>query len=757
MFTFMHKYRVAILSLMLLSLVGFGAWGAIQGLVGGEDANPVLGSFVIPGSGEVHEVTGAEWRPIALQVMRNSEGFKRALSLGDDDGQLLAWDFIVLAEAARAAGIVISDDEVVDTLRKSYNIPEEEELKLPDSVLDFQRQFMAAATFRSQFARPTGGGDWQQIYERFRRDNEEVKGRYVLFERPDPDSFDLDISDEGDRKKLQEWWDANPRLKSMKRIPEEVDLEVLWVRLQDKSVSEVDQEFREKWSALAGDYPVTEEEIQARWTKHGPVYEAMAVAEAEIRQKQLEAAQKAENKAAKEEGREPADLLKGDQPEHFDLVKERIRQEIVIGKIMQQAWIQAHDQDADMEGLAEKYNLKHAVVKELDQVKLQTHPDFGTPRASQLIFGGLSRKDLEVGKVARYVTETTGAFIEDIFDEPGSFLAVYRVVDHRQPRDPELADVIGWALEQWRKEQADKGLEKLAEDFRAAVDEKISSIIADKKAELEAERDRKVAEKIEKEGLSREKEEDKLQIQSIESIENRDLERQLNEEKGKHEAAVFAEVATARGLEVRDTGWITESSGGFPQFPEGLDPAEKHRRIWRHRGHLSKLAALEPGRMGPPDVDQAAGLALVTVLDEKREPTPEDMYRSPNQVQPIRNQLNPRPAPDSFRFETFKSPEWFSLSAPRTEEGIAAERKLDQEREARRRARQKAKADAARAAAAEEKRRADAEKAAEEPPEEGQPEDSPPAEGDPNQPESRPAVVPPGPDRVQPPPRDPKK
>lgn len=675
MFEMMHKYRVPILVVLFVGLFGWGAWSGIQQLVEKDTEDPLIGTFRLPGETEEHKVRASEWHAvltgIAGSFFRNIESFGKVLGVADTERDQVIWDFIVLREAARKAGVVVTD--------RDAGIVDEEGVRaaISDSQAQFEKDWRAVYQFKSQLGTDPGGASYGEIYERFKTEHEEVRGKAAVFARKDLSEYKLDLEKPEDLKKLEDFWEQNKWLGTRKMVPEKLDLEVAYMRFRDRSFAEVAEDYEQNWKAGAEGITVTDEEVKKRWDDWSTQYETFFDKELA----KLKTDQEEENKRAKEEGREPKDLSAGDQPGKDVRAKEHVRRELLAGRLLTKVLDEVKAGKV-MKDLCAQYKVACVTLEKKSLDELMEQPEFGNGRVKQHLMTGIARlKDgkLKEGEIYEYET-TTKEYIPRIFDEPGAFVAVFRLIAHHPSRPNELKEIREEVIEEWRKRQGDDELRDRVKSFRDAIDAKVLEVPAVKELseKLQKERDEAVAKEIEEAKLSRDNAEHKTRIEQVERKHDSQKELKLTEEKQKHEKDVFLALAAeqaAQGVTLNDVGWIRKSSAKYMTYAGATAPEEKLNRFLRSQVVVNGLTYLQPGRVGHPTPDPQSGLSAVLMLEEKRAPEEAEMLRRADKVQTIASQMSQQARPDDWSYKNMKSDQWFSLWAWDTEKGIAEQEK----------------------------------------------------------------------------------
>jgi|GEM_PF-5701967 len=682
MFEIMNRYRVAILCLLFVGLFGWGAWGAIDALLsGGSEEDQEIATFQIPGEATKRSIMASEWAGVREQV-----GDERALSLycmmlqlGDKSLEQFIYDYLVLKAAAEKAGVQATDGEARKFVSMFYRV--DEKARVPENTLAFFRGLVSAQRFRFLYLADPGGAPYDKLWTTYKSDYELLHGRAVVFDaiKPADIPFDPDTVDK-DKKALVDFWDENQWLKAANKLEAEVDLEVVHVRYADKSLAAFDAEAQKFAEALAA-FPVTDEEVAKRFEIHKAAWAKLLADEAaEIARKQ-----EAEDKQAKAENREPKDLTPGDQPSDLEKLRGRIKQEIAFGRLLAKVGEEAKS-GAVLADLAKKYGLNFSEHKAMSADKLQTQPEFGTPRAKQLIFGNgaewLASGKLKAGDIVPYESTNAQQFVAGCFDEPGAFQALFRLMAHRKEREPELKDIREKVISEIKKRRVTEDLSQRGREFKEAVTKAVDElpVMQELKTKLEGERTAALAKAMEEEKLTRDNAEHKDKIALIEARLDRERDDKLALERALHEGEALASVAAAKNLKVESIPPCYRQMASTAQWREGLSTEERKNRLFRTATVVHKLASSDIGRVGEPAYEAGGGIGAIVILDKREAPAESDLLQRPDRTKTVADRLKERPAQDEWAYRNFKSASWFSLKAPRFEEAELANEELRKRR-----------------------------------------------------------------------------
>lgn len=687
MFSFMYKYRIPILCCIFLGLTGLGIWGAVAGLVS-DRRDPLMGSYRIPGSEARIEVHYSELQ----DALRQLEGFRmmgldrwirRIFPQDYRDGWLAAWNLLVLREAAEKAGILVTQDELAQMLGM------EELPGASDWRVETLRSYLLVTRYLSHYMRDPAQPTYEELYKQYRDKYEEVRVRYVTFERREPESFELDPEDEDDKKVLAEYWEANPDLKQRFPIPPRIDFEAVWINFKEKVPADPEkpdgeqigfmERFDRRWKDVADREGITvsEEEIVQRYNANKMAYDDKA---GELR-----------------EASGGEDVEAGDQKTRFEWVKPWIRRELTAMKIIGRFMEKAAEVPADrsLEELAGEYDLPYGTRRRVDSTEFQKIPEFGTPAFAGPLFAQGEQQPAE-GEI---VHAPGGGAVPGVFANATTFTAAFRINKHHPRREPELEEVVDKVIDAWQKERAREELEERSGSFRDLVFEIAESRIADVVTEAEKEAERKIEERIAEQELDPDSEEDEARIEEIRRLYRSEARKKIEEARAPHEAEAFVKAVTrfseehGEDLPLDRSPWLSSALRGSVSYPEGILPAEKRARMVRDPTKVQRLKGVKEGRISDVIRDDRAGAALVAQVLEMRKPTVQDFYEAEKAgswaVRSLVSQLSSRPSP-GVAFQELAAPEAFDIRSQEAQERLK-QREESRRRRAERRARERAR------------------------------------------------------------------
>lgn len=212
----------------------FPSFGDMSDVLGGRaSGDKLFGSFTEWPTGKSHDVSELAYshakRGLALFMGRNGE-------LSDD----AVWQHLMLVADARAAGLVVTDTEIGQGLRDSFpGQPVTAELytQIWRNMLgfpsarafdEFYREILLSQRWREALEADARVVDANDVYQRWRVDNELFDLDVMLFPDVEPES----IADPGDDV-LTAWFDEMPVYLRERRFadPARYDLAVAWLPL----------------------------------------------------------------------------------------------------------------------------------------------------------------------------------------------------------------------------------------------------------------------------------------------------------------------------------------------------------------------------------------------------------------------------------------------------------------------------------------------------------------------------------------------
>jgi hypothetical protein len=708
----MERVKMPALWICVIIMGGFGVLSLFGDLFKSAGQEIVeIGTFEVPGGDKVtltnldfytksqevvprlHHLYGGRGRADDAQIA------SQALRVQARDEEELAWSWLMLSEAARSAGIAVTDDVIVNATKKAGGQEitlRDYQRRTPEEDRALRRDLIAIDRFRDAVDKAQPEATWDKIYERFKTTFEDLHGSFVLFDHQKTDVPLDPKNNPEDRKKLEAWLAENPAVRGQRRIPEELDAKVLYARFKDEPTEALQKQYDERWAPLVKELglDVTDEKLRQRFDVFRSAWEVPLQAALQKYEKSLESR---------------PDSRSIDRPSEFDLVKDRLRIEYLATRLAEKAFeeVTRAENPLSFEDAMSKYGLKLTEVSHLDSLRIQQHPDFASPRAAMSMLQGLREKTLKPGDVYAYRGDASLA--SGPVEEPGSSVAIWKLTGYHPEREATLddklndKDVMDFFVEEYRKKKRQDLAKEDAETFRKAVEDRVNAAVAPKAAELEAEMNATVDRLLAEQKLDRAKPEDKPRILEIENAERLKKDEKLDAERAKIEPNMFQAVAAERFMTVHDTGWIPKTTTRNATFAasDTISTAEKAEQFFRKAARRLALAATRPGRMGPVETEPNWYAAAVPLLVEKREPKPEDLYKlSKSQLESLKNQVVPRVQTTQFwNYENFKRPEWFNLNVPRIEQGLEERRKADQKRAEQKRLQDEKKAKQAKARA----------------------------------------------------------
>jgi hypothetical protein len=688
-FELMEKVRMPALWICVIIMGGFGVLSLFGDLFAkqGDVPEEELGTFEVPGGEKVtltNKVFYTESQEIVPRLHRMFGGRanvddaqigSQLLKVTVRDEEELAWAWFMLREAAKAAGILVTDDVIVNARNKSgmETTLREYQRREPEETRRLLRDLTAISKFRNAIDKAQAEATWDKLFERFKATFEDLRASFVLFDTQKTEvAFDPKNNPE-DRKKLEAWLTENPNVRSQRRIPEELDAQVLYARFKDETTQKLKEQYDARWAPLVKELnlEVSDEKLRQRFDIFKSAYDVPLRLASDEFERGL---------ASRPDSRAVVD-----RPTEFEMVKDRLRIEYLVTRLVEKAFeeVSRAEKPLSFEDAMQKYGLRLAEISHLDSKSIQTHPDFASFRATAIL-QELRQKGMKPGDVYKYQGDPSLA--SGAIEETGGSVAIWRPTAYHAEREATLDDpgAMDFFVDEYKKKRRQDLAKEEAEAFRKAVEERVTAAVAPKVTELEAAMQAEIERQITEAKLDRQNPEHKPLILAIENDERQKKDAKLDQERSQVEPNMFLAVANERFLTVHDTGWIAKTTNRNSTFQpsEKLTTSEKAEQFFRKTQRRLALAGLKPGRMGQVETETNWYAAAVPLLLEKREPKPEDLYKlSKQQLDQLKGQVNPRVNSTQFwSYENFKRPEWFNLNVPSLEKGIEARRLTDQKK-----------------------------------------------------------------------------
>jgi hypothetical protein len=685
MFEWMQKYKAWILVFVLVSMMGFGTWGLLQGS-GGQD--PVIATFEVPGAVEPVELMRSD--TVVLQrLMEAAPRLAFATTTLCPNLATTRWNyvdqpwaiaFLAANRLALAAGVPAPGPQVDDFLRASLGLEAGASLEgqsIPDTFREHAERAVRvyqlnrlhetgalAASLPPLMAMPVQNEgpeylalrDREEHFQEWAKDRKYLHLATVAFEPGDAEGYQLDLSKKPEQLKLLKWWrdEASIALKNQKKIPEKLAVEVAWVRYDFETKPEFDKVFAERFAkpyeALAAKPKIDFPTLDGRYRKDPSAYDRYAEREIERLEKE-----RAEN----------GETTTGDQPSKLDVARPLIEQEIklqALGKDLIDACgglVQAES----MESRAKARGFNFARVEET-LPDLEKNVDFGKTEWVRKLAALAKSQELQPGAVYLHKDAQGETPYDGVFLQPTERVIVVRYLGRVDAQDPVFADIQDWVNERYAEERAKAEPKEKADAFRAAVDAEIDALLAEKKAELEKQRAEAVAKRIADEALDPKAQPERAA--QIEKEEQEKVDEALAELRSGKEAAAFEAAAEKAGLTILETGWLETAPAlppTFPGFDDDPSVTEKQRRLLANNARLKQYADLGEGRVFPVLNDVRAGITVLGVVRALREASIEDYWRRcPEALQPL-PEFSESPA-SLLDLATLQRPEFLGLKRP---------------------------------------------------------------------------------------------
>lgn len=269
----MFLWATVVFSVLIFAT--FSGFGDLEALIAGRGAGDVIGEFTVASTGAVRQVSFDEFHRVRTGLNRISQASRRE-PVEDDD----VWAHLMLAEDARAAGLVVTDQELAQAMTGGQPVSRAQY----DQHWRDRLQFSSAREFEQLMRDTILGARWQQysaqserivsaedVYARWRVDNELFDYEALLV-------ADLPLEEvaDPDEATLQAWWDGlNPGMRAQQYAESaRVDLVAAWLAFSDEHPEEL----------LAAEPEPSAAEIDARFSSlQRTRYEGVEAADDAIR------------------------------------------------------------------------------------------------------------------------------------------------------------------------------------------------------------------------------------------------------------------------------------------------------------------------------------------------------------------------------------------------------------------------------------------------------------------------------------------
>ncbi|MFT7463234.1 MAG: hypothetical protein ACI9EF_001578 [Pseudohongiellaceae bacterium] len=258
-FSTYRKYQTPLLIAAVVFTVAvfvfFPSFGAMDDLAQGGDPNSVFGRFRLHGGGETVDVTQWEFSQAHQDMGRFLGSFN-----GLEDEQV--WQSLMLAADARAAGLRVSDADLVSFFRNAglddvmyETIWRSKNFDSAKSFEAFVAEFLLVQQWTDVLMREASIVSADEVYLGWRVDHELFDLEAMVFADAEPES----IADPGDEA-LSAYFDETPEYLRDRRFvdPAQYGVAYAWLPL-DMDVSDLPAEFMDVLPE------VTDDNVEVRW------------------------------------------------------------------------------------------------------------------------------------------------------------------------------------------------------------------------------------------------------------------------------------------------------------------------------------------------------------------------------------------------------------------------------------------------------------------------------------------------------------
>lgn len=696
-FGMLHKYRLPIFYVCIFSLFGFGVWGVIAdslNLSGSYDPDELIATW--EWNGESHDVTRGEFDTILYQ--------NRSQYDAEEDRAAAVLATLIRAHMIKLSGVHVSDDEmkkvidtdVKDNVRRAMGLGETDAVdkiayrkytgniyrQTPDVYETLLRDGLTAHKFMRDIDRASDDTTTAEIFEYFKKSNAKIKLKGVFFSTDTyKDAAKLATEKVGDvdeltaesRTKLETWWKALSEMerKAYHKGGAVLDVEGIGFRFMGKTDAELDAEFKKEDAVtktslerLTAEFAPTAADLDRMKTRLGMSREAYGMAaDADIEAVFVE--------------KQPRLITEWKIWTLVKKVHSRILADIEEKKTVIFADV------AQANGL-QSFRLSRIKLEAM--LKHEEYPGF--------YVGQLA--GVEPGRVLNFSMATgpgTTGFENGPVDEIGKHVSIFRMIEKELNPEPVLLDVQTEALAGFERTELVRLRDQAVDAFKGTMDEHMSLKAKEFIDRVNAE----TAEAITKDTTGLDPETDKAKIEEITKAKNAEAETRIKEEKNKYKSEAF-DVALGNvpaGAVVVEEGFFVPNSAATetPADREKAELTAKARSSLRREFRtLQDVPASDTyqtvGTVSDPvDSPYYPGLRGIGKLVEKKEPTAQDMFYNPQQMQmaegQIRQKKNPRNTTEQDTMWSWSSlVRVFNVKSSEIDKRIASEQQRTREAEA---------------------------------------------------------------------------
>ncbi len=470
-FAFMRKYeKVILFVVVVIVLPSVGVTSAMFYVFGSKGGGPAAQFEVVPGERRV--VSEEEYFTLKKNLSAlNSMGGNRG-TVSDED----TLDHLVRVEEAKAAGIVVSDEELANMLQgflggataaqyrqfittMGFTTAKDFEDRMRDGLLLQKLDELAGQSMRVTS---------EEIYDRFKEQRMRFSVEYIAFRAADriQDLNPIDYK----TPEVRKWYDEknaasknDPRARAMMdkyRIPDKLDLEVVYADFAGFDAATADEYLKDR--------KVEDSEMRAYYDAHLEWFTPEAPKTAPEKPD-------ASDTEKKEPGKEPDSSAAGEEKpkaKPFDEVKDEIRRRILVTSLVQKALDAAKAEKnakkgaVALEPIATKYHVKYRKLEGIDKTNLNDVELVGSDALASQV-EALKPQDLPM-------TVATSR------PDRAYFVRVLRQIPSRpKPFDEVEAQVrIDFMLDKLFGEMVSE-----ADQLRTAIEERAKERVKDKKPE----------------------------------------------------------------------------------------------------------------------------------------------------------------------------------------------------------------------------------------------------------------------------------
>ncbi len=489
------------------------------------------------------------------------------------------WEFLLLAEEAKALGIEVTDEEIAKMTEAQGAFlanalkQRNEQLGVSEAMFNEYRKLqelgLRLKDVFADAARITG----EEVYEAWKKDHFLYRLRYLYF--PAEEHRRALVATPPTDRDLKVFWSERKQLQQKFRTETTVSAEI--VEFDPSSLT--DEQIAER----TGGRRVSREEALAYYARNRSRLDAQIPAERRT-----------------EANRKNRDASLEAMVTPFSLLRTNIEREILLGHLLSEAFeaVRANP-GADLAALATEKRLGYAKLADADRSACaRDHARYGVSFFSQL------------------VKHDEGALAPEILHE-GSVQYFFRVNGKKASRLPEFEEVKDRLVEEYVNTLAYERAEAEAKQAREFIDGRINEEIRQKEREILDAADAEARTKIERDGIKDPAEQERLR--NIERSKSQAVVQKLRADVA---PAHFAAFAAEHPDRVKETGFFEFQMMADPRDGDEK-PATRDAETFLRTNYY--IRAMETGHVTQVLSDPVGQAHYICQLAEKQEPPADRM------------------------------------------------------------------------------------------------------------------------------------